>query len=133
VSGRFFYIATKTRFLRDLQAGVIIGDDLVVRYGEVVCQHEARASQDRSVFGWKKIMRGNPAETRQLLDMVIKNTYRTLMTPGMKGCYVYSTDEETQWFFGAQVQAYTSSLAYQQEAYSTHTRLCGQSMPGEIV
>jgi len=78
--------------------GVIIGDDLVVRNGQVVCQPEARASQDRSVFGWKKRMRENPEETRQLLDMIIKNTYRTLMTRGMKGCYVYSTDEETQWY-----------------------------------
>jgi len=83
--------------------GVIIGDDLVVRNGEVVCQPEARATHDSSVRGWKKMMRENPAETRPLLDMVIKNTYRTLMTRGMKGCYVYSTDEETQWYLRGRV------------------------------
>ena len=26
-------------------------------------------------------------------DEIIKNTYRTLMTRGMKGCYVYCTDQ----------------------------------------
>lgn len=26
-------------------------------------------------------------------DEIIKNTYRTLMTRGMKGCYIYCTDE----------------------------------------
>ena len=25
-------------------------------------------------------------------DEIIKNTYRTLMTRGMKGCYIYCTD-----------------------------------------
>ena len=30
--------------------------------------------------------------TRKLTDTIIKNTYRTLMTRGMKGCYVYATD-----------------------------------------
>ena len=28
-----------------------------------------------------------------LADEIIKNTYRTLMTRGMKGCYIYCTDE----------------------------------------
>ena len=32
-------------------------------------------------------------------DMIIKNTYRTLMTRGMKGCYIYSVDPETQRYF----------------------------------
>ena len=27
------------------------------------------------------------------LDRIIKSTYRTLMTRGLKGCYVYATDE----------------------------------------
>ena len=27
-------------------------------------------------------------------DEIIKNTYRTLMTRGMKGCYVYCTDKK---------------------------------------
>jgi DUF2075 family protein len=30
-----------------------------------------------------------------MAELLIKNTYRTLMTRGMKGCYVWSSDEET--------------------------------------
>lgn len=32
-------------------------------------------------------------------DAIIKNTYRTLMTRGMKGCYVYFVDKETENYF----------------------------------
>jgi hypothetical protein len=28
-------------------------------------------------------------------EAIIKNTYRTLMTRGQKGCYIYSVDPET--------------------------------------
>ena len=34
----------------------------------------------------------NPEHAHRLADETIKNTYRTLMTRGMKGCYVYATD-----------------------------------------
>ncbi|MFN9937880.1 MAG: DNA/RNA helicase domain-containing protein [bacterium] len=33
------------------------------------------------------------------MERIVKNTYRTLMTRGMKGCYVYSEDAETRAFF----------------------------------
>jgi uncharacterized protein len=33
-----------------------------------------------------------PVSARALADAIVKNTYRTLMTRGMKGCYVYCTD-----------------------------------------
>ena len=32
-------------------------------------------------------------------DEIIKNTYRTLMTRGMKGCYVYCTDSQLSDYF----------------------------------
>ena len=31
-----------------------------------------------------------------MADSIIKNTYRTLMTRGMKGCYVYCVDKGMQ-------------------------------------
>jgi len=83
--------------------GVIIGNDLVVRNGSMVCQPENRARQDRSILGWKKLLKENPEDGPLELDRIIKNTYRTLMTRGMKGCYVYSTDEETQWYLRSRV------------------------------
>ena len=36
-----------------------------------------------------------------LADEIIKNTYRTLMTRGQKGCFVYSVDPETNQFLKA--------------------------------
>lgn len=35
----------------------------------------------------------NPQEALDRADEIIKNTYRTLMTRGMKGCYIYCTDK----------------------------------------
>jgi SOS-response transcriptional repressor LexA len=39
------------------------------------------------------MVRKNPTEALQAADAIIKNTYRTLMTRGMKGCYVYFCDK----------------------------------------
>ncbi len=75
--------------------GVILGPDLVVRNGEVVTDATERASQDRSVFGYKKRSREDPVGMARLAAEIIKNTYRTLMTRGQKGCYVHSVDPET--------------------------------------
>lgn len=92
--------------------GVIVGPDLVVRNGRVITDANKRASSDRSVFGHKKLMSDQPQEGAVLLDTIIKNTYRTLMTRGMKGCYVYFTDEETQQYCQEQlVQIASAELA----------------------
>ena len=81
--------------------GVIIGPDLLIRDGKVVTDPSKRASSDKSVFGWKKLMKEEPSRAAAELDLIIKNTYRTLMTRGMKGCYIFSDDEETRdWFRG---------------------------------
>ncbi|MEI6715594.1 MAG: DUF2075 domain-containing protein [Verrucomicrobiota bacterium] len=74
--------------------GVIIGPDLTVRDGVVVPNVSARARTDKSVFGWKKRSTTDPIGTRAITDSIIKNTYRTLMSRGMKGCYVYASDPE---------------------------------------
>jgi len=79
--------------------GVIIGPDLIIRNGKVITDPSKRASSDKSVSGWKKLMKDDPSRAQVELDLIIKNTYRTLMTRGMKGCYIYSEDEETrEWF-----------------------------------
>jgi uncharacterized protein len=79
--------------------GVIIGPDLIVRNGKVITDATKRASTDKSIFGYKKLLKEDPVMARSAADMIIKNTYRTLMTRGMKGCYVYCTDSETQEYF----------------------------------
>ena len=72
--------------------GVIIGPDLVYRDGRIVTDATKRASSDQSVKGLKKMLKADPESARALADTIVKNTYRTLMTRGMKGCYVYCTD-----------------------------------------
>ncbi len=79
--------------------GVIVGPDLIVREGKVITQPTERAGTDRSVHGWKARMKEDPITATAKLDAIIKNTYRTLMTRGQKGCYVYFVDEETRQFF----------------------------------
>lgn len=79
--------------------GVIIGPDLVVRDGLVITNPAARASNDKTIRGYKKMAKEDPVAAQQITDLIIKNTYRTLMTRGMKGCYIYSTDPETIEYF----------------------------------
>ena len=83
--------------------GVIVGPDLIVRNNKVVTIPEARASTDKSIHGWKKLVKENPEGTRKRLDAIIKNTYRALMTRGTKGCYVYFVDKETERYFKARL------------------------------
>lgn len=79
--------------------GVIVGPDLIARDGEMITSPEARAGSDKSVHGWKALYKADPVATKKRLDLLIKNTYRTLMTRGQKGCYVYFTDGETAEYF----------------------------------
>jgi uncharacterized protein len=79
--------------------GVIIGPDLIVRDGKVITDATKRADMDASVKGYKALAKKDPAAAKAKADIIIKNTYRTLMTRGSKGCYVYCTDKETNaWF-----------------------------------
>jgi DUF2075 family protein len=72
--------------------GVIIGPDMQSRDGQLVTVPERRASTDRSIWGYEKMMKQDPEAARQRVDRIIRNTYKTLMSRGMKGCYVYATD-----------------------------------------
>jgi DUF2075 family protein len=79
--------------------GVIVGPDLVFEAGELIAIPEARAKTDKSLHGYKKEMKENPVLASQKADEIIRNTYRTLMSRGMKGCYVYFTDHATSEYF----------------------------------
>ena len=59
-----------------------------------------RAKTDQSIKGIKKIAKEEGVEeAKRLTDAIIKNTYKTLMTRGMKGCYIYCTDKNLQNYF----------------------------------
>lgn len=72
--------------------GVIIGPDLVIDEGTLKTVPRARDRHDKTMKGFVKMAKENPEGATRLADLIIKNTYRTLMTRGMKGCYVYATD-----------------------------------------
>ena len=76
--------------------GVLIGPDLIARDGNLITDPTGRSKMDRSIRGYKTMMKSDPDGTRERVDRIIRNTYRTLLTRGMKGCYVYCTDEETR-------------------------------------
>ena len=78
--------------------GVIIGGDMVIRDGKWVCRSEKRDRHDKSIHGIKQLLKKDPVHGQAMADLIIKNTYRTLMTRGMKGCLVFSIDHETQEF-----------------------------------
>jgi len=91
--------------------GVIIGDDFVVRDGVVVTDAGKRSSNDRSIRGYKTMLKKQPENARKVASEIIKNTYRTLMTRGQKGCYLFCTDSETRDYFIALAQRHDTSLA----------------------
>ena len=79
--------------------GVIIGDDLKVAGNHFVTDPSARAKTDKSLFGFKKALREDEVGALKKADSIIRNTYRTLMSRGMKGCFVFCTDKATNDFF----------------------------------
>lgn len=84
--------------------GVIVGPDLIARDLKVITDPSKRAKTDSSLKGYQKKFKENPEEAMKKADAIIKNTYRTLMTRGMKGCYVYFTDKETENYFKSRIK-----------------------------
>jgi DUF2075 family protein len=72
--------------------GVIVGPDMIVRDEMVVTQPNMRSRHDQSIKGYKKLHKEDSEKATQKVEEIIKNTYRTLMTRGMKGCYVFCSD-----------------------------------------
>lgn len=76
--------------------GVIIGDDLCYLPAEECLGADISATQDPT------LKRG-----RDNFEHHVKNIYRTLLTRGLKGCYVYFTNKETERFFKSRIEART--------------------------
>jgi DUF2075 family protein len=73
--------------------GVIFGPDLTYDPVSASWQGNPKGSADRMV----KRSKG------QFTDLV-KNTYRVLLSRGLKGCYVYFMDENTRNFFRSRME-----------------------------
>ena len=104
--------------------GVIIGDDIRYENGHVVTDFTKRAKTDQSLKGIKKMYKENPEEALKRADEIIKNTYRTLMTRGMKGCYIYCTDPGMREYISKRLAAVPKgkSLVHSMRARSEHAR-----------
>jgi DUF2075 family protein len=72
--------------------GVIIGPDMYFDGTNVCTDANKRASTDQSLKGLKKLAKTNPELAEKRADLIIRNTYRTLLTRGLKGCRVFCTD-----------------------------------------
>lgn len=79
--------------------GVIIGPDLRCNDGVIITDVSNRSKSDASIRGLKKMMKEDPSKAVVLGRDIVLNTYRTLLTRGMKGCYVYCTDPELSLHF----------------------------------
>src|SRR5690606_35754237 len=55
--------------------GVIIGPDLIVRNGEIITDAGKRDGRDKTIRGYKKLLKEKPGEAARVIDDIIKNTY----------------------------------------------------------
>lgn len=85
--------------------GLIIGNDMRYQHGHIVTDYTKRASTDQSLKGIKKLAKEDPDEADRRAEEIIKNTYRTLMTRGMKGCYIYCTDKALSSYLKERLEA----------------------------
>lgn len=67
--------------------GIIIGQDLRYENGKVITDKIKEANSDKS-SGIKQ------CKDEALADKLIRNTYKTLLSRGQKGCYIYCEDKE---------------------------------------
>jgi DUF2075 family protein len=73
--------------------GVIIGKDLTYNFDDQKWEGHKEQSYDSVVKRSKE----------KFVDL-IKNTYRVLLTRGMKGCYVFFEDKDTERFFKSRME-----------------------------
>jgi uncharacterized protein len=74
--------------------GVIIGDDLELVDGELRGNPFKRSKGDKSMDGFKNAYASNPDSALEKADILIRNTYRTLMTRGMIGVGMFCTNRD---------------------------------------
>ena len=90
--------------------GVIIGEDIRFENGEIITDFTKRAKTDQSLKGIKKLYKEDPEQAVRRADEIIRNTYRTLLTRGMKGCYVYCVDPGLSEHMKNRLQIYSDHI-----------------------
>ena len=72
--------------------GVLIGPDLRVQGGVLTGNPDGRARTDQSLRGFKKALNEGVPGAQDRADALIRKTYRTLLTRGARGTFIYCTD-----------------------------------------
>lgn len=75
--------------------GVIIGKDLIYNNGSVTTDYKKRAKSDKSLNGLKDLVKK---------DKIIRNTYKTLLSRGQKGCFIYCEDKQLSEYIKTKVK-----------------------------
>ncbi len=73
--------------------GIIFGRDLVYNFDEQCWDGQKEFSADKAV-----------KRSKEKFTELVKNVYRVLLTRGMKGCYVYFMDKDTERFFRSRME-----------------------------
>jgi DUF2075 family protein len=66
------------------------------RDGQLLLDPTARAKRDKSLNDWKAALATDREATKQRLSRLVQNTCRTLMSRGMRSCWVFACDEGLQ-------------------------------------
>ena len=80
--------------------GVIFGKDLLYKFEQQEWVGDRQQSHDTVV-----------RRSRDKFADLVKNTYRVLLSRGMKGCYVHFMDKETEHFFRSRMESDKSASA----------------------
>ncbi len=78
--------------------GIILGSDIRYIAGKVVTDSSKRAKSDASLKGIKS------SKNYALADRIIRNTYKTLLSRGQKGCFIYCEDKELSKYIESKIQ-----------------------------
>lgn len=72
--------------------GLIVANDLIYRNGQVLTDY-TKHPEGAAEFKRPHARKVNIAD-EQIIDRIIRNTYKVLFTRGQKGCYLYVMDKE---------------------------------------
>lgn len=115
--------------------GVIVGNDLIFDSEKNTFSTDHTKYKDKT---GKKGMRDKPKE----LNKLVRNIYKVLLTRGMRGCYVYFVDKETEKYFKNRIAAGKNQQKVVMPIFSPYTQEmirvplvgcapCGDPMFGE--
>ena len=54
----------------------------------------------------------DPEEAQKIVDEVVKNTYRTLRSRGLKGCYIYRCDDQLEDYLRTRLENINGSIEF---------------------